>query len=214
MINIILEGYYSPAINFKEHLIREMNKSELSKLEFKNSLLIAVGSLKNKIEENFYKMLPLNNDLDIFKISLPLLFINSDYRGHISYKVLIEIEEVINSLIVAKTEIKEATFFDYIHNVINKELFAIDLKSTFNIETGIDFKIMIELLKEDGILSYTNFAPFFRSIKIYFDRNIGSQNGLNDLYKHSKDDQEIHADRIATMRSKLNTLITNHKIKS
>jgi hypothetical protein len=102
MINIILKGYYSPAINFKEHLIREMNKSELSKLEFKNSLLMAVGSLKNKIEENFYRMLPINDDLDIFKISLPLLFINSDYSGHISYKELIEIEEVINSLIVAK----------------------------------------------------------------------------------------------------------------
>ncbi len=49
MINIILKGYYSPAINFKEHLIREMNKSELSNLEFKNILLIAFGYLKYKI---------------------------------------------------------------------------------------------------------------------------------------------------------------------
>lgn len=102
MINIILEGYYSPAIDFKEHLIREMNKSELSKLEFKNSLLMAVGSIKNKIEENFYKMLPYNDDLDILKQGLALIHLNSNYRGHISYKEVIEIEEVINSLIVAK----------------------------------------------------------------------------------------------------------------
>ena len=102
MINIILDGYYSPAIDFKEHLIREMNKSELSKLEFKNSLLMAIGSIKNKIEENFYRMLPLNDGLDISKIGLALLHINSNYRGHIYYKEVIEIEEVINSLIVAK----------------------------------------------------------------------------------------------------------------
>jgi hypothetical protein len=102
MINIILDGYYSPAIDFKEHLIREMNKSELSKLEFKNSLLMAIGSIKNKIEENFYRMLPLNDGLDIFKQGLNLMHINSSYRGHINYKEVIGIEEVINSLIVAK----------------------------------------------------------------------------------------------------------------
>jgi hypothetical protein len=102
MINIILEGYYSPAIDLKEHLIREMNKSELTKLEFKNSLLLAIGTLKNKIEESYYRMLPNNEDLTLFKIGLPLLHVNSNYRGHIYYKELIEIEEVINSLIVAK----------------------------------------------------------------------------------------------------------------
>lgn len=102
MINIILEGYYSPAIDFKQHLIREMNKSELSKLEFKNSLLMAIGTIKNKIEENYYRMLPNNNELDILKQGLNLMHVNSNYRGHILYREVIEIEDVINGLIVAK----------------------------------------------------------------------------------------------------------------
>jgi len=102
MINIILEGYYCSVIDFREHLIREMNKSELSKLEFKNSLLIAVGSIKNKIEKNFYKISHFNNGLDISKQGLALIHLNSNYRGHIYYKEVIEIEEVINNLIIAK----------------------------------------------------------------------------------------------------------------
>ncbi len=108
---------------------------------------------------------------------------------------------------------KESNFFDFIHNVTNKELFASELKDIFNIETGIDFKIMIELLKAEGIFSFTQFAPFCRNIKTYFVRDIGTQNGLNDLYKHSKDEQKYYADKITTIQNKLNILITKHKIK-
>lgn len=108
---------------------------------------------------------------------------------------------------------KESNFFDFIHNVTNKELFASELKDIFNIETGIDFKIMIELLKAEGIFSFTQFAPFCRNIKTYFVRDIGTQNGLNDLYKHSKYEQKHYADKITTIQNKLNMLITKHKIK-
>jgi hypothetical protein len=115
--------------------------------------------------------------------------------------------------IKASLTISENNFLDFIHNVTNKELFASELKDVFNIETGIDFKIMIELLKAEGIFSYTQFASFYRVIKKYFVRDIGTQNGLNDLYKHSIDEQKYYADKITIIQNKLNMLITKHKIK-
>jgi hypothetical protein len=124
---------------------------------------------------------------------------------------IIEKKGLLNTVIHKQKP--EKTIFDYISNISNKESFALELKNTFNIESGIDFKIMIELLKEEEILTFTQFAPFFRSINSYFNREIGTQNGLNDLYKHSEYEKKYHMDRIIIIQNKLNPLITKYKIK-
>jgi hypothetical protein len=108
----------------------------------------------------------------------------------------------------------EKTLLDFISNVQEKEAFLDDLKSTFNTESGIDFKIMIELLKEQGIfiIGEREFFPFYRCVAKVFDRNIGTRAGLNDFYKHTPDDQTYYNKNIKIIKNKLNPLVTKHKV--
>ena len=149
--------------------------------------------------------------IDIEKCELKSDFKNlqDNFENSISRKDL-DFNQILNS---KKTKKVEPVFYDYINNVIDKVAFADELKSTFNIEKGIDFKIMIEILKENEIFSYTSFAGFCESIKKYFDRYIGTRTGLNDLYKHTIDEQKLYSNKIEVIQKKLNPLITNHKKK-
>jgi hypothetical protein len=109
----------------------------------------------------------------------------------------------------------ESNFIDFITNVTEKEAFAQELKNTFNIEIGIDFKIMIELLKDHNILIIRErkFLLFFNFIELYFSRDIGGYSGLNDRYKHSDSDKKVHHIRITKISQKLQPLIDKYKTK-
>jgi hypothetical protein len=115
-----------------------------------------------------------------------------------------------------KTKIyDESNFIDFINNVTKKEAFAQELKNTFNIEMGIDFKIMIELLKDQDILIIRarKFSLFYEYIKLYFGRNIGGYSGLNDKYKHTDVDKRVHHIQITKISEKLQPLIDKYKTK-
>jgi hypothetical protein len=101
----------------------------------------------------------------------------------------------------------EPILFDFIQNVEDKEAFALKLKETFNTERGIDFRIMIELLKDEDIFSFTTFKPFYNAIKEYFNRDIGVYSGVNDKYKHTQDDKLLHKSRIEQVSRKLKSSI-------
>ncbi|MDR6845942.1 hypothetical protein [Flavobacterium granuli] len=107
----------------------------------------------------------------------------------------------------------DLTFNDFIFNVSDKDIFAKDLKKVFNTESGIDFKIMIELLKEEKIflIGDRKFKAFYEVCKKYFDREIGSRTGLNDLYKHSEREKTHYSANIEIIRAKLKPLIDKHK---
>jgi hypothetical protein len=107
----------------------------------------------------------------------------------------------------------ERNFLDFITNVNEKETFAKDLKNTFNIEKGVDFKIMIELLKDQDILIIRErkFLLFFNLIKLYFSRDIGGYSGLNDKYKHTDSDKKVHHTRIKQISQKLQPIIDKYK---
>ncbi|RTY64798.1 hypothetical protein [Flavobacterium sp. LB2P53] len=168
-------------------------KNNNSISEIKKSILIQ--EKVNEFSQREILYFCINMYLDFSKIEE---FLKSKYNHNLPKEI--------------KLQKVEKTFLDYI-TIENKEGFANDLKNSFNIEFGIDFKIMIELLKNDGIFSFTQFAPFFRSIKDYFNRDIGSQTALNDLYKHTKDEQNYYAKNITTVQSKLNPLITKYRVK-
>lgn len=145
-----------------------------------------------------------------FQRACNVLFLNKILAANLNKPIEAKSEEVKQ---VIKPQKAEKSLIDFIANVKDKEAFALDLKDTFNTESGIDFKIMIELLKEEEVFFYSQFAPFYRSIKEYFNRNLGSQTGLNDLYKHAGHEQELHAKRIIVITNKLKPLIIKHKIK-
>jgi hypothetical protein len=109
----------------------------------------------------------------------------------------------------------ESNFIDFINNVNEKEAFAQELKNTFKIEMGIDFKIMIELLKDQDILIIRRwkFSLFYDCIKLYFGRNIGGYPGLNDKYKHTDVDKRVHHIQITKISEKLQPLIDKYKTK-
>lgn len=152
MINIILEGYYTPAISLKKHLTREMNKSELTKIEYFDSLLFAIGNVKKKIEEHYYRALPHNDNLDLLKQGIPLLHINSNYIGHIKYADVLEIIELIEA--IKKYEILK----DNLNEVKNKTKKRVVNHKAEALKMYYEGKIVTK--KEHGTSLYNKFIHY------------------------------------------------------
>lgn len=169
------------------------------------------------IKESFYF---LNNRLYIEIEKCP---IKSDYEN-----LLYKLEHSINSEVIEsaalilsnskKRNIKfhdENDFVDFIDNVNDKIAFAQELKKTFNIEIGIDFRIMIELLKDNKIIRIGDrkFRLFHGLATVHFERNIGSYSGVKDKYHHDESDKKVHPKKIRNINEKLQPLIDKYKIK-
>jgi hypothetical protein len=169
---------------------------------FSNLISEAILFLDNNLQISINKC-EFKSDID--KVNLRLE--NSINYSEVSLRMKIKSN--------SKKEVNQSpTFFDFIFNVKNKTDFALDLKNIFNIEKGIEFKIMIEVLREKDvfIIGDRKFAHFFRAIKPYFNRDIGSQNSLNDLYNHSSEDKEFYADKIDGINKKLVLLLKKHLV--
>ena len=183
----------------------------------KNSSIALKEYCLKVIKESFYF---LNNKLYIEIEKCP---IQSDYENLLSkLENSISIEDIESSVLVLsnskKRNIKfnnENDFIDFTDNVNDKIAFAQELKEAFNIEMGIDFRIMIELLKDNKIIRIGDrkFRLFHGLAKVYFGRNIGSYSGVNDKYHHNESDKKIHSKKIKIINEKLQPLIDKYKIK-
>jgi hypothetical protein len=103
----------------------------------------------------------------------------------------------------------EPTFIDYIHNVKNKEAFALELKETFNVERATNIKIMVEELRQNNIIELTDgqIFSFHALMKSYFTQDIGGY----EAYRKAKFFDTIKKGKII---EKLKPLINKHKIKA
>jgi len=181
-----------------------------------SSVALKVYCLK-VIKESFYF---LNNKVYIEIEKCP---IQSDYENLLSkLENSISIEDIESSVLLLsnskKRNIKftaEKDFVDFIDNVNDKIAFAQELKEAFNIEIGIDFRIMVELLKDNKIIKIGNrkFRLFHKLATVYFDRDIGSYSGVNDKYKHTESDKKIHSKMIKIINEKLLPLTDKYIIK-
>jgi hypothetical protein len=183
----------------------------------KNSSIALKEYCLKVIKESYYF---LNNKLYIEIEKCP---IQSDYENLLSkLENSISIEDIESSVLLLsnskKRNIKftaEKDFVDFIDNVNDKIAFAQELKEAFNIEIGNDFRIMVELLKDNKIIKIGNrkFRLFHKLATVYFDRDIGSYSGVNDKYKHTESDKKIHSKMIKIINEKLQPLIDKYKIK-
>ena len=167
------------------------------------------------IKESLYL---LNNSIYVDIEKCPFQFDFNKITQKLEYSIINLNDETGKNSNSKKRKSKindESNFIDFITNVTNKEAFAQELKITFNIEKGIDFKIMIELLKDHNILIIRErkFLLFFNFIELYFSRDIGGYSGLNDRYKHSDSDKKVHHIRITKISQKLQPLIDKYKTK-
>lgn len=91
----------------------------------------------------------------------------------------------------------------------NKEKLAEQLKTSFNIEIGKSIRLMIEALKEMGLLTIENRRgkSFYNALKEYFNRNIGSYQSIFDYKLNSEIDQAENQ----TIRTKINYILRNLK---
>jgi len=183
----------------------------------KNSSVALKEYCLKVIKESFYF---LNNNLYIEFEKCP---IQSDYEN-LLFKLenSISSKDIESALLVfsdsKKRDIKfndENDFVDFIDNVNDKIAFAQELKKAFNIEMGIDFRIMIELLKDIKIsrIGDRKFRLFHELATVYFDRSIGHYSGVNDKYHHNESDKKIHSKKIRIINEKLQPLIDKYKIK-
>lgn len=183
----------------------------------KDSSISLKGYCLKLIKESVYL---LNNSIYIDIEKCP---IQSDYENLLS-----KLENSISSkdiesaaLLLSNSKKKtikfndENDFVDFIYNVNDKIAFAQELKETCNIEIGIDFRIMIELLKDNKIIRIGDrkFRLFHELAKVYFDRNIGSYSGVKDKYHHTEIDKKAHPKKIRIINEKLQPLINKYKIK-
>lgn len=183
----------------------------------KNSSIALKEYCLKVIKESYYF---LNNKLYIEIEKCP---IQSDYENLLSkLENSISSKDIESSVLLLsnskKRNIKftaEKDFVDFIDNVNDKIAFAQELKEAFNIEIGIDFRIMVELLKDNKIIKIGNrkFRLFHKLATVYFDRDIGSYSGVNDKYKHTESDKKIHSKMIKIINEKLQPLIDKYKIK-
>lgn len=111
-----------------------------------------------------------------------------------------------------KAKSKAFNFLDFIQNVKNKETFANDLKDTFDTETSTSFAIIVNLLEIEGVFKFSEFAPFYREIKRYFNREIGNQNTINDALSRLRGGTTTRERAFNNINDKVNVLIDKHKI--
>jgi hypothetical protein len=183
------------------------HKEELLKLDFNENDYL---SFKKEKKDAF----DFELQSDIVEPKRKLLSNHKEIENEI--KEFIKIDKSENNKDFDKKIKPELTFYDFIYNVVDKGKFAVDLKKEFINDSGIDFKIIICLLKDEGIFCYTAFAPFYRAIDYYFSggiNGIGSQSGLNDLYKHSAEEKKRYSDNIDAINNRLKGLIKTHKLK-
>lgn len=112
-----------------------------------------------------------------------------------------------------KVSKQKKELFDFIYNVTEKESFISELIKTFKTEIGIDFRIIIEQLKENEILIIGNRENklFVEVAGVAFKRNIGSVQSINDNFKNTIKDKENYSENIKTIVEKLKPLIANYK---
>lgn len=183
----------------------------------KNSSVALKEYCLKVIKESYYF---LNNKLYIEIEKCPIQF---DYENLLSkLENSISIEDIESSVQLLsnskKRDIKfndEKDFVDFIDNVNDKIALAQELKEAFNIEKGIDFRIMIELLKDNKIIRIGDrkFRLFHKLATLHFDRSIGHYSGVNDKYHHNESDKKIHSKKIKIINEKLQPLIDKYKIK-
>lgn len=190
-----IKGYFltkDSSISLKEYCLKLIKESVYL---LNNSIYIDIEKcpLQSHYENLLFK---LENSISIEEIeSAELLFSNSKKRN-------IKFND-------------EKDILDFIDNVKDRTAFALELKDTFNIEKGIDFKIMIELLKDNKIfrISDRKFKLFHELALVHFNRNIGSYSGVKDKYHHTEIDKKAHPKKIRIINEKLQPLIDKYKIK-
>lgn len=103
---------------------------------------------------------------------------------------------------------------DFFYNVEEKEDFLLELKEVFTIEYGIDFSILMWLLKDANILIIGNreFKRFHEVATIHFTQGIGTPQSINDNYKHSENDKKTYKSNIQIISNKLKPLIIKYKV--
>lgn len=131
---------------------------------------------------------------------------------HSTIRENVDFNKISNSNDNKNVKSSDPDFFDFIQNISNKTAFSNDLKQKFNNERSTEFGLLIYILTLEKIFLYYKFAPFFRSIKKNFNRDIGDQNKLNDTITCVSKGEKKYEIEIASIKNKLNPLINKYKI--
>lgn len=114
--------------------------------------------------------------------------------------------EVLQQIEKVKTKKPKKTLLEFIHNIEDKEGFILGLKNTFPTEQGKSIKAIVLKLVDAEILIYgtKDFLQLYNELKIYFKRDIGTYQSINDV-------KTVDTETTSIILKKLNPLITKHK---
>ncbi len=120
-------------------------------------------------------------------------------------------QEIIKTQVQVKPgNQKKQTFEEFLFKITDKENFIQELKDLFPTEKGKSIRAMIELLKDEGLLTYgtKEFKDLYKGIKHSFNRNIGTYQSVKDP---KKADLYNDIETMSQVRSKLTQLISKYK---
>lgn len=114
--------------------------------------------------------------------------------------------EASQQIETVKTKKPKKTLLEFIHNVEDKKGFILDLKNTFTTEQGKSIKAIVLKLIDDELLIFgtKEFKQFCNELEIYFKRDIGTYQSINDP-------KTVDAETTNIILKKLNPLITKYK---
>lgn len=205
----LIPKYYDLALS--EYLTSEKNKAK----SFFNKKLITIEFIKSEIE----KIQVLQNGIEDF--------INKNKNGTFNQKkeqlkyckrysaYLVEKLKDFDKTEINKpqqTDIKKAkktkNLNHFILNINKKQVFIEDLKKMFPTEIGKPIKAIIRILEKNEILLIPDrqFKSFYESLKLEFNRDIGTYQSIND--EKDKDFDDVY---LSKFKKKLNPLIIKYK---
>ena len=213
------KGYLTKSVTSKIDLASSFETIKSYAFKIKKQSLKSTDEGLIKVRE--YTLVQLNEIIHELQNNYTIDLLKSPFKDEIE-QIKNELQNSISTDLITKINTNEQrkkvkkikTINDFIFNVHNKEQFIKDLQEEFKTEKGISFKILIEILKDEKIFLFSNFAEFYRNISPIFSNNIGSQRGLNDLYKHTESEKKIYKATIDLITEKLKPLIIKHKIKN
>jgi hypothetical protein len=213
------DSYLPKIIINRDKISKDLTTIKSYVIKIKKQSLISTDEGLIKTRE--YTTIQLNEIIHELQNNYTIDLLKSPFKDEIE-QIKNELQNSISTDLILKIDNdkpkkernKTKTINDFIFNINNQDDFLRDLKEEFKTEKGISFKILIELLKDEKIFLFSNFAEFFRNISPLFNNDIGSQRGLNDLYKHTESDKKIYKAKIDLITEKLKPLIIRHKIKN
>jgi len=186
-----------------------------------NMDILYFNDLKNVARKLYRKMLVFDDQLKKLKSNRNEEL--EDFQDYLRFGILkpledpnnLQLHEIIKFVEDESFAKKEAIepkkkLSDFLLNINDRQKFLTELKNTFITEKGKQFRILIELLQQKGLITIGSreFKSFYNSAKDFFCRDIGSYQSIKD--KYNSDSTRYYSSDFTSIEERLRPIISKY----